>query len=454
MGRLDVTVGLRNRVNVRGGRIRIGNDETWIEVGQDPVIVGRNPACQVVVEDGKVSAVHAEFVATEQGVKVRDLGSRNGTYVHDVRIGEVCISSGCTLRMGATELQFEPLRPEKVEVPTIPSFGPLVGQSEAMRKIFDRFSKVSPTDLTLLIGGETGTGKELAAQAVHLASARKDKPFVVVDCGSIPPSLAEATLFGHERGAFTGAVDRHSSPFHEADGGTIFLDELGELPLEVQPKLLRALAERRVKSVGGSSYKPFDVRVIAATRRDLVRAVNSGTFRSDLYFRVAQVKVELPSLRARVEDIPILVRSMLKDLGHEEAYQRVTNQQLERLMRYDWPGNVRELRNAVAVAFALSDSSEEIDIASHLGALAEGGNGSPTAGGGPATGSIIGTGLENRPFQEAKREVLARFAKEYFSRLAEEAKGNVSEMARRAGMERAHVRTYLKRHDIDVKQYR
>ena len=452
MGRLDVTVGLRNRVNMRGGRIRIGSDDTWIEVGQDPVIVGRNPACQVVVEDGKVSAVHAEFFATEQGVKIRDLGSRNGTYVHDVRIGEVCVSAQCTLRLGATELHFEPLRPEKVTVPTIPSFGPLVGQSEAMRKIFDRLSKVAPTDLTLLIGGETGTGKELAAQAVHLASKRKDKAFIVVDCGSIPPSLAEATLFGHERGAFTGAVDKHASPFHDADGGTIFMDELGELPLEVQPKLLRALAERRVKSVGGSSYKPFDVRVIAATRRDLVRAVNSGAFRSDLYFRVAQVKLDLPAMRQRVEDIPILVRSMLKDLGDEDAYGRVSNAQLERLMRYDWPGNVRELRNAVAVAYALSDASEEIDVASHLGALAEGG--SPASQGNAATGNIAGTGLERRPFQEAKREVLARFAKEYFTRLAEEAKGNVSEMARRAGMERAHVRTYLKRHSIDVKQYR
>ncbi len=451
MGRLDVTVGLRNRVNMRGGRIRLGDNDSWIEVGQDPVIVGRNPACQIVVEDGKVSAVHAEFVATEQGVKIRDLGSRNGTYVHDVRIGEVCVSSPCTLRIGATDLHFEPLRPEKVTVPTIPSFGPLVGQSEAMRKIFDRLSKVAVTDLTLLIGGETGTGKELAAQAVHMASNRRDKPFIVVDCGSIPPSLAEATLFGHERGAFTGAVDRHASPFHDADGGTIFMDELGELPLEMQPKLLRALAERRVKSVGGSTYKPFDVRVIAATRRDLVRAVNSGAFRSDLYFRVAQVKLDLPSLRQRVEDIPILVRSMLKDLGDEDAYQRVSNAQLERLMRYDWPGNVRELRNAVAVAYALSDAGDEIDIASHLGALAEGGGGGPPASGAHQS---ISSGLERRPFQEAKREILARFAKEYFTRLAEEAKGNVSEMARRAGMERAHVRTYLKRHTIDVKQFR
>ncbi len=177
---------------------------------------------------------------------------------------------------------------------------------------------------------------------------------MVVDCGSIPPTLAEATLFGHERGAFTGAVDKRLSPFVEADGGTIFLDELGELPLDVQPKLLRALAERRIKAVGGSNYREVDVRVLAATRRDLVRAVNSGGFRSDLYFRIAQVKIELPSLRHRMEDIPILVRRMLKDLGDEAAYERITNATLERLMRHDWPGNVRELRNAVAVAFALA----------------------------------------------------------------------------------------------------
>src|SRR6185503_20430691 len=176
---------------------------------------------------------------------------------------------------------------------SIPSFGPLVAESPGMRAIFERLSKVAATDLTVLITGETGTGKELVAQALHLGSPRAKKPFVVVDCGSIPPTLAEATLFGHERGAFTGAVDRRLSPFQEADGGTLFLDELGELPLEIQPKLLRALAERRIKSVGGSAYKEVDVRLLAATRRDLVRAVNAGTFRSDLYFRVAQVKIEL-----------------------------------------------------------------------------------------------------------------------------------------------------------------
>src|SRR5262249_15363340 len=316
----DATVGTKNRVEVRGGRIRAVKASGWIDIGTEPIIVGRNAACQLVLDDAKVSAVHAEFVATEHGVRVKDLGSRNGTFVGGVRIGDAYLMAGSKLRLGDTELAFEPVRPERVTVPSIPSFGPLVAQSPGMRAIFERLSKIAPTDLTVLITGETGTGKELVAQAVHLASARLKKPFVVVDCGSIPPTLAEATLFGHERGAFTGAVDRRLSPFQEADGGTIFLDELGELPLEVQPKVLRPLAERRIKSGGGNVYKEVDVRVLAATRRDLVRAVNAGTFRSDLYFRVAQVKIELMPLRQRLEDIPVLVRRMLKDLGDEPAY--------------------------------------------------------------------------------------------------------------------------------------
>jgi DNA-binding NtrC family response regulator len=444
---VDATVLTKNRVEVRAGRIKVDKASGWVEVGPEPVIVGRNASCQVVVNDNKVSAVHGELVATEHGVRVRDLGSRNGTFVGGVRIGDVYLVTATKLRLGDTEVLFEPARPERISVSGASEFGPLVGHSQVMRTIFDKLAKVSPTDLTVLICGETGTGKELVAAALHQASPRAGKPFVVVDCGSIPPTLAEATLFGHERGAFTGAVDRRISPFQDAEGGTIFLDELGELPLEVQPKLLRALAERRVKAVGGAAYKDVNVRVLAATRRDLVRAVNAGGFRSDLYFRVAQVKVELPALRQRLEDIPALVRRMLRDLGDEAAYERISTTTLERLMRHDWPGNVRELRNAVAVAHALSGEGEEIDVAAHLGALTEGLSPQGT-GGGPAPQASY----KGRAFQDAKRHLLTRFERDYFASLAEEAKGNVSEMARRAGMERAHVRAYLRRHGIAGKQ--
>ncbi|HRI67606.1 MAG TPA: sigma 54-interacting transcriptional regulator [Polyangium sp.] len=444
---MESTILSRHKVEVRGGRIRAAKTN-WFEIGTEPVIIGRNTQCQVVLDDAKISAVHAEFVATEHGVRVRDLGSRNGIFAGGVRITEVFLLAACKLRLGETEISFEPARPEKIVVPSISAFGPLVAQSAGMRAIFEKISKVAPTDLTVLITGETGTGKEVVAQAIHLASPRAKKPFVVVDCGSIPQSLAEATLFGHERGAFTGAIDKRISPFLEADGGTIFLDELGELPIEVQPKLLRAVAERRIKSVGGSSYREVDVRVLAATRRDLVRAVNSGNFRSDLYFRVAQVRVELPALRHRLEDIPVLVRRMLKDAGDEGSFDRVSNTTLERLMRHDWPGNVRELKNAVAVAFALSSETEELDIAAHLGALTEMHEPHFT----PHTpANEMSPSFRGKSFQEAKHDVLARFEREYFASLYEEAKGNISEIARRSGMERAHVRTYLKRHGIVTK---
>jgi DNA-binding NtrC family response regulator len=373
-----------------------------------------------------------ELVATERGVRVRDLGSRNGTFLGDTRIGEVYLLRPTTITVGESVLEFAPTQPKQVALPEQAEFGPLVGSSAGMRAVFEKLAKAAPTDLTVLVTGETGTGKELVAQAIHQASARAGKPFVVVDCGSIPATLAEAALFGHERGAFTGAVDKRISPFIEADGGTIFLDELGELPLDVQPKLLRALAEQRVKSVGSNSYRSVNVRVIAATRRDLVREVNAGTFRSDLYFRVAQLRVELPALRQRLEDIPALVRRMMTDLGDKNAYNRITNDSIERLMRHDWPGNVRELRNVISVALACGKDGP-LDLAAHLAPLAQASESTPTRG---------------RTFQDAKRDVLARFEREYFTALYAECNGNVSEIGRRAAMERAHVRGYLRRHGI------
>ena len=432
---MDATVVAKGKVEVRGGTLTVKRGEAnkpELEVGADTLVVGRNEACDLVLDDRKVSAVHMELVATERGVRVRDLGSRNGTFLNDVRVGEVYILRPCTIVLGDTYLEFQPSNPEQVEISEVAEFGPLVGSGPKMRGVFERLRKAGPTDLTVLILGETGCGKELVAQAIHQASTRANKPFVVVDCGAIPPSLAESALFGHERGSFTGAVDKRISPFVEADGGTIFLDELGELPLDVQPKLLRALAEQRIKAVGSNSYRPVNVRVIAATRRDLVREVNAGTFRSDLYFRVAQLRIELPSLRDRLEDIPALVRKMIGDLGDPSAYNRITNDSLERLMRHDWPGNVRELRNVIAVALAFGKEGP-IDLAQHLAPLVAAQESTPTRG---------------RTFQDAKREVLARFEREYFTALYAECSGNVSEIGRRAAMERAHVRGYLRRHGI------
>jgi DNA-binding NtrC family response regulator len=304
-----------------------------------------------------------------------------------------------------------------------------------MRRLFGVLERVAATQLSVLILGETGTGKELVAKAIHDASDRKASPFVVVDCGSIPPTLAESILFGHEKGAFTGATERRKGALAEADGGTLFLDELGELPVELQPKLLRALSERQVKRVGGSAFEPIDVRVLAATRRDLGAEMNAGRFRSDLFFRIAQVRVELPALRERLVDLPPLVEDVCRRVGKPEHVQTVIAWIEQRMGSHDWPGNVRELVNVASVAATLADDPLAID---DVLTLARDEAAGPGAHGGADTG-----------FSDAKRTAISAFERDYFTGLAKRCKGNVSEMARQSGMERHHVRAYLRKYGID-----
>ncbi len=434
---MATTVFSTQMLEFKGGRLLHDVDGgKEIVIGPEPLIVGRDPACQLVVTDSGVSSMHAELMATPRGVRLRDLGSKNGTWVGDLRISEAYLTQSTSFWIARTELRFDSKKPEKVDLPDIENFGPLYGTSAAMRDLFRRLQKGAPTQLTVLVQGETGTGKELVAQAVHQASDRRNGPFVVVDCGSIAPTLAEATLFGHEKGAFTGATHARESPFVEAAGGTIFLDELGELPLDVQPKLLRALAERRVKRVGSNTYESFDARVVAATRRDLEVAVNAGTFRSDLYFRLAQVRAFVPPLRQRLEDIPGLIRVMLDQMGSKNAWRRVSRSTLDRLLRYDWPGNVRELRNAVAVALALADENEPLDIAAAVGLKAA-----------KPKGKIIDASAV-RGYHDAKREALQQFERAYFKQLVDATNGNVAEISRRTGLQRTHVRKYLRLHGL------
>jgi transcriptional regulator with GAF, ATPase, and Fis domain len=324
-------------VEVRGGRlaVRTKDGDESILIGREPVIVGRDAGCTLVVPDRHVSSVHAELVATERGVRIRDLGSRNGTWLGDCAIVEAYLTANAKLSFGEVSARFEVSAPERVKLGVDDRFGALYGESPSMRHLFTQLAKVAKTDLTVLVQGETGTGKELVARALHDASPRRDKPFVIVDCGAIAPSLAESLLFGHERGAFTGAHARRDAPFVEAAGGTVFLDELGELPIDVQPKLLRALAEKRVQSVGGSGYRPFDARIVAATRRDLLAMVADGSFRSDLYFRVAQVRTELPSLRERLDDLPKLVHEMLASAGAPGAESHISHKTITQLIHHN-----------------------------------------------------------------------------------------------------------------------
>jgi DNA-binding NtrC family response regulator len=414
---------------VRGGFLTPPGGER-LRVNISPLLIGRDPSCGIVLNDPEVTSIHCEVRAEAQGVLVKDLGSRNGTIVSGVRIREAVLTSACTLQIGASRLTYEPVEKERVDVGFDETFGPLVGGSPKMRHLFRVLGEVAPTDLSILINGETGCGKELVAHAVHEKSNRKSGPFVVVDCGSIPGPLAESLLFGHEKGAFTGASERRTGAFHDAHKGTIFLDELGELPLELQPKLLRALSERQVKRVGAHQYEPIDVRVIAATRRDLGQFMNTGRFRNDLFFRIAQVRVEMPALRERREDIPDLVKSACERIGRADRTDEVTHLVTSTLAQHDWPGNVRELVNVTSVAASLPMGAEAVASMLPL-----------ESGAGTAQDSVD----LSTPYGEAKRQAITQFESRYFGDLFRATSGNVSEMARRSGMERHHIRPFLRK---------
>lgn len=246
----------------------------------------------------------------------------------------------------------------RIEVPQpapMTRFGHLVTVSPRTGRIFELLGRLAPTDLTLTFVGETGVGKDVLANAVHAASDRAAAPFVVFDCGAVAANLAESELFGHERGSFTGAVSAHVGAFERAQGGTLFLDEAGELPLDLQTRLLRALEGRRIRRVGGTEDRAVDVRVIAATNRDLPAEIAAGRFRQDLFFRLAGAVLPVPSLRNRVEDIPLLAELFLLDLGRPDV--ELTSEALSALLHYHWPGNVRELKNVLGCALALTDGA-------------------------------------------------------------------------------------------------
>ncbi len=328
-----------------------------VEISKARCSGGRSIINDLVIQDKAVSGTHFEVQVRDDGYRLRDLNSRNGTFVGDLQVREAYLRPGTTFRVGQTKIQFQPTQDVvEIELSKRDRFDRVVGSSATMREIFASLEKVAPSELTCLITGETGTGKELIARGVHNASRRGDKPFVVLDCGSIPKDLIESTLFGHEKGSFTGAVGQHRGCFEQANGGTIFLDEIGELDIMLQPKLLRVLEQREIKRVGGDKTIKVDVRVLAATNRDLRNEVNAGNFREDLYFRLSVVHVELPALRERREDIPSIANHFLKEVASRRGMTLSFGQDaMAALVSHSWPGNVRELRNVVERAAALSD---------------------------------------------------------------------------------------------------
>nr|WP_240486649.1 sigma 54-interacting transcriptional regulator [Hyalangium minutum] len=415
-------------------------------LGAGRYLLGTASGCDYVLKDRAVSRQHLSLEVKESGVLARDLGSRNGSFCEGMRFTELEVRPGAVLKLGTTELKIVPEDSrERVILPsTRTSFGSLVGASRKMREVFAVLERLGSGDADVLIQGETGTGKEGCAEGIHTASKRHKGPFIIVDLAGIAPSLIESELFGHVKGAFTGAQSDRAGAFERAEGGTVFLDEVGELPMDIQPRLLRVLERRQVKRVGANDYRTVDMRVVAATHVDLEAAVKVGKFREDLFHRLAVLRVTLPPLRERLEDITLLVDTVLTRMGRPPS--ALSEQTRALLAQYPWPGNVRELRNVVERVVNMGEEGLP-DIASPS---APGSKDKPRVAV-PVTAAAAAAAAApelDLPFKEAKERLIEGFERDYLKSLLERCEGNVSRASREAGIDRVYLRKLLKKHGL------
>lgn len=403
--------------------------------------IGIGESVDLRLSDDSVSRHHCEIVVRDNRYFLRDLDSTNGTAVNGVWVREAFIAPGARLRLGETEVLFEG-HASWLPVPPSPSqgFGGLVGSNPTMRAVFGILEKVAPTSLSVLLTGETGTGKDVAARAIHAASPRHAGPFVVVDCGGLSRSLVEAHLFGHERGAFTGAEKRRRGAFERADGGTVFLDEIGELPLDLQPKLLRVLERREVEPLGADEPRSVDVRVLAATHRDLREMVSTGAFRDDLFFRLAEIVIEQPPLDERREDIPLIATRLLKD-AEGSIVQRIAPDAMQYLQARHWEGNVRELRNVIRRAAVLSAGPvlerSTLESLERMGLKASA----------PAVQSGVDVHAD-LPIRDAREKWMRELEAQYLAAMVERFGDDVGAMAKHMGVHRKSVYRLLRAHGL------
>jgi DNA-binding NtrC family response regulator len=416
-----------------------------ILLGEAPFVIGSSLEATLKLDDAAVSRKHVELINLGGIVRATDLGSTNGCHYEGGKFTELNLAAGSVFRIGETDLQIlVPERSDPLPPSELRKFGGLLGKSRKMRDVFAILERAAKTDATVLVIGETGTGKEVVAEAIHRQSNRRDEPFIVVDCASIPHNLIESELFGHLKGAFTNAVSDRDGAFQAADGGTIFLDEIGEMPAVLQPRLLRALETRKVKKVGSNEFTSVDVRVIAATNRKLEDEVRAKNFRSDLYFRLAVIRADLPALRERREDIPMLAKHFLQEINAK----RDANDQAEltpevsaALSSYNWPGNVRELRNVIQQAASLSD--EALTLAHKLrqaGSSQTESQANTYSGEGDGFGRFL-----SLPYKDARRQALEAFEECYAEHVVKQAAGNVSKAAEAAQVHRNVLHRILAR---------
>jgi transcriptional regulator with GAF, ATPase, and Fis domain len=420
----------------RGKRVKMGQK----------LRVGKSQDNDLVLPDDTVSRHHCELERTKAGILVRDLGSTNHTRVGRTAIREALIDPGATLTVGSVELV---VRSDPNRAQILPSesqqFGDVLGPSLAMRSIFGVLERIAPTDASVLIEGETGTGKDMLARAIHQQSSRKEQPFVVVDCGAVSYNLIESELFGHERGAFTGAIATRQGAFELAGRGTVFLDEVGELPLDVQPKLLRVLESGEYRRVGGNKTLKAEARIVAATKRNLREEVERGKFREDLYFRLSVVPVTVPPLRTRREDVPTLVERFLEAARRRDpsaAGISLSRETVATLSAHDWPGNVRELRNVLDRAIYLATAGGEREV--RLLDLPI----SPAPSGPGTSREPLSEFSPAKSYREIRTDFEAEFERRYVSWLLDRHAGNISAAAREAKMDRKHLYDLARKHGL------
>ncbi len=454
--------------------MREGKVETHV-FDKDVVTVGATPDNDLVLEDETVSRNHCRIFQEGDHYLIRDLDSTNGSFINRVRIREAWLKPDCVVSLGKSEMRFAPVD-EKLRI--VPSdkqrFGEIIGRDAKMREIYAIFEKIAPSDATIVIEGETGTGKEVVARTIHQESRRRDGPFIVFDCGAVPENLIESELFGHEKGSFTGAISTRLGVFELATGGTVFLDELGELQLDLQPKLLRVLEQREVKRVGGTRSIKVDVRIVAATNRDLEAEVKAGRFREDLFYRLSVVRVNLPPLRERKDDIPLLIKHFLRTCNFnrtKDGQRKVVNisrATLDKLLEYNWPGNVRELLNVIerAVSFADTNTIEVRDLPDHIAIPHQrlvSAHHVDMPGG---TGSVEGMAAFNAQdmsdeaalalhmptgkFKDAKEQWISSFERDYIENLLRSNDNNISHAAREADIDRKYFRKLMKKYEISA----
>jgi transcriptional regulator with PAS, ATPase and Fis domain len=440
-GTLEIPQELGLRVQRFHLKVTAGPDQgkTFTSSGERAVI-GSDESADLILTDPTVSRFHCDVSVVAGRPQIHDLDSKNGTRVDGVAVVTAYLGKSALITIGKSQLRYE-LGSDEVDIPLSRSdrFGRMVGQAPAMRAAFALLERAATSEATVLLEGETGTGKEVTTESIHLESSRRDGPLIVVDCGAIPPDLLESELFGHEAGAFTGAVKAREGAFEAANGGTIFLDEIGELSAALQPKLLRVLERKEAKRVGSNKYNSVDVRVVAATNRNLKTEVNAKRFRSDLYYRLAVVTVRLPPLRERIDDLPLLVERILESLDakdHPEAPQIRAPEFMQELARHAWPGNVRELRNYIERCLALRDTRQPLGT---------------TAGEGAEPSAANAGRVEvdtSRSLKEGRDAAIQVFEHRYLEQVLREANGNVAQAARAASVDRIYMYRLLWRHGL------